>query len=442
LLLGNILLRLGRYDQATEAFNEVLERYAPVRDELIRLRDSAADPVTYYEEIAARSRSGGGLLPPLAIRWAAEQKRLRRALAVVGDLERSETWIGESNEIVAKLLQVLASEQRAQFVPVLQEAQGRMFELENTLVAISSRLLAIERDIVGQVLDATKKAELDAVLAERASLEPEYRKLPHSREEYEGRLSEMQTRMKDTQKKAYRLKWDIEEMRRGVEGLGRFLEQNPQAFSPEDMKDVRDRVAQSVREIGVLEEMQRQLEAQIQTERNMINVTTAEGRRDEMVRARYLSTLERERQILGGGAGAVAGEKKASLDEVSAQREVIAQYYSELSNFKARLTRVINQKAVDVKAQILTEQGLLESYMEEIASAKEEAKRVVGEIAIGSLDEVQQSFRAIVLRGDVGIVDVAWALKEQQTHAISKRVNDQNRELQILDAEFQAVLEE
>ena len=45
-----------------------------------------------------------------------------------------------------------------------------------------------------------------------------------------------------------------------------------------------------------------------------------------------------------------------------------------------------------------------------------------------------------MVRADVGIIDVAWALKQQRTEAISRMVREQKRELKLLDDEFKEVL--
>ena len=52
----------------------------------------------------------------------------------------------------------------------------------------------------------------------------------------------------------------------------------------------------------------------------------------------------------------------------------------------------------------------------------------------------QRRFYDIVVRADVGIIDVAWALKQQRTDKISQMVREQKRELKLLDDEFREVL--
>ena len=65
-----------------------------------------------------------------------------------------------------------------------------------------------------------------------------------------------------------------------------------------------------------------------------------------------------------------------------------------------------------------------------------------GEILGVSFDGVAKKFYEVLLRSDVGVVDVAWSLKEAADQA-NKRLNfDQARERKTLDSEFSDVVEE
>lgn len=442
ILLGNILLRLRKYDEATEAFNEVVQRYEPVREELAKLAANVTDPAAYYEDIVERSRAGGGLLPPLAVKWAAEQRELKQALGVVKDIDQGETWIAESQAVIDKLLTILQSDQRASFFPALHDAHARLLEIDNNLVSMSHRLLELERGIVKGELDPARRAALEKVLEERARLEPAYRQLPKKREDYEGRLESMKGRMQDLQRSAFRLKWEVEEMRRSVVALDQWLADNAASLPKKDEEQIRSRVDQARREVAELETLQGVLEGEIAKEKSLLTLSTEEQAREEELRARYAATLEQEKNILDVGAAAVVGEERKLLEEIAQQREVLSRYHVDLEAFKGRLAKVVNEKSYDIKAKLLQEQASLEQHAQAIQSARADAKRVVGEIAIDSLRGVEEDFRNIVLRGDVGIIDVAWSLKEAKTHQISRRVNEQRRELAILDNEYQGIMEE
>ena len=158
--------------------------------------------------------------------------------------------------------------------------------------------------------------------------------------------------------------------------------------------------------------------------------------------ARYAATLEKEQEILSVGRVAVVGEQKRVLDGIEAQREVLSSFHVELEGFKEHLDKLVGDRAYGIKAQLVAEQARLEAHAKAIGSARDDAKRVVGEIAIASLKGVENTFRGIVLRGDVGIIDVAWTLKEGKTHEISRHVNQQRKELAVLDGEFKEITEE
>jgi chromosome segregation ATPase len=302
--------------------------------------------------------------------------------------------------------------------------------------------LALERQVVGDELDSTRAAALKEVLQERARLEPAYRKLPKKKEEYEGRMETMRGRMQDLQKRAFRLKWEVEEMRRGIDGLGQWIVDNPGAMTPADEKELRERLGQADAEVKQLEGLQNELELAISKERGMITLTTEEQYAEEELRARYAATLEKEQDILSVGRVAVVGKNKQVLDGVEGQREMLSRYHIDLDKFKEHLSKLVGDKAYTIKAELLKEQSQLEAHATAIGSARSDAKRVVGEIAIASLHGVESTFRRIVLRGDVGIIDVAWTLKEGKTHEISRHVNQQRKELAVLDGEFEGIGDE
>ena len=66
---------------------------------------------------------------------------------------------------------------------------------------------------------------------------------------------------------------------------------------------------------------------------------------------------------------------------------------------------------------------------------------MVGQVAIDSMVAVERKFKDIVLRADVGVVDVAWAEKDSRTEQINVNVSQQRRALEQFDREFRDVLE-
>ncbi|MEZ4272871.1 MAG: tetratricopeptide repeat protein [Myxococcota bacterium] len=439
LLLGNIQLRLGDFQGSTKSFDQVVNRYAPVRDELKKLAEDVDDPVAYYDDIVQRRRGGGGLLPPLAVKWAAQQDRLKEALGVVADIDQSESWIVETQRLIDDLLEAMSKENRAKFFPALQKAEVRGLSIENALTELTERLLDIERDLVRPDLDGPSASKLDTVIAERRRLEPLYQALPKDEGDYADQASQLRKQLGERQSDAFRLRWRVEEMRRGLSALNTWIAENVDAVEQAQKVAFRERLALAEKEIDELDQLQSELTLEIERDMNLIG-SNAQDSRMQDIRNRYVATLEEERAILDSARSSASPERRRSLEEVSKQRSTLLEYYNNLRSFQDRLTQVASEKASQIKNQLVIEQRTLQRHMGSIDHTRGEAKRVIGEIAISSLKNVEGTFRSIVLRGDVGIVDVAWALKEEDTQEISRRVNQQRQELELLDSELKEIL--
>ena len=161
---------------------------------------------------------------------------------------------------------------------------------------------------------------------------------------------------------------------------------------------------------------------------------------DDNVRQRYLSLLEKERRILERAGQRAGPRERQLLEQAGGVHGDIATHQRELETFRSRLETLVARRAADIKAQVLFEQSTLSNQRNTIESAKDQAKHVVGKLALSSLGDVEKKFHDIVLRGDVGLIDVVWQLKEEQTDKINERVTEQRRELETMDREFKEVL--
>src|SRR5262249_57941323 len=106
-----------------------------------------------------------------------------------------------------------------------------------------------------------------------------------------------------------------------------------------------------------------------------------------------------------------------------------------------------------VDAQVATRLEIVNRYLaagkEELASAAEKLGAIVdssktmgGGLAQAMFTKVADKFYDLVVRSDVGIIDVSWGLKDQKTSAVTKLTNQKNLEIKALEEDFHKVLEE
>jgi hypothetical protein len=79
---------------------------------------------------------------------------------------------------------------------------------------------------------------------------------------------------------------------------------------------------------------------------------------------------------------------------------------------------------------------------QKLGSVLDESKALGGGLAQAMFTRVAEKFYDLVVRSDVGIIDVSWGLKDQKTQAVTKLTSLKNLELKALDEDFRKVLEE
>jgi hypothetical protein len=362
-------------------------------------------------------------------------------MRVSKDLDQSDKWIDESTQLVDELLQVLDSNRRATFFPQLRDEQARAFEIEDTLTAVNQNLLRAQRDLVEGDLDNDSKKELDAIERELASLDAEYRALPKRRDELESRINEREHAIADQGKKVFRAGFDLDSMRTAVRALNAWYATHSRQLPTIDREALRERIDRQTSEIDELEKQQKALASEITVERKKVALTAREAR-ELQVRDRYEELLMKERDILERGTASLNASKRATLEQITVQRERMSRFAAELQATFAAIDRDMDQRAGELKTKVLQERLNLAQLRDASTLTRVDAEGAVGEVAQNTIARVASKFDDIVLRADVGVVDVAWQLKEQQTSEINRRVTEQRRELEVLDAEFREVLAE
>ena len=84
----------------------------------------------------------------------------------------------------------------------------------------------------------------------------------------------------------------------------------------------------------------------------------------------------------------------------------------------------------------------LRRYRAALGSLEGETEDVVGAITYLNFNRVHDRFYDLVLRADVGKIDVSWARREDHRVRIDTLTRERARELQALDDEFRDVMDQ
>jgi len=77
ILQGHLQLKLGKYQDATDSYSQIINAYLQVYDDIDGRLKAQADPVQYFQRLIAESGKTfdiTSLLPPIAAKWATTQR--------------------------------------------------------------------------------------------------------------------------------------------------------------------------------------------------------------------------------------------------------------------------------------------------------------------------------------------------------------------------------
>ncbi|MGB5523051.1 MAG: hypothetical protein WBM96_10825, partial [Polyangiales bacterium] len=198
---------------------------------------------------------------------------------------------------------------------------------------------------------------------------------------------------------------------------------NPQALAAQ--------LAEHEAEIQAYEEQLTWIRRRLEVGRLHVGVGDKRYQADDVERDELIDLVERERRLAGSGGPQfdAAFSRVAALERRLDQRD-------------AELAAVVNRRVSQMLATVEEETAHLRRYRAALGSLEGEAEDVVGAITYLNFNRVHDRFYDLVLRADVGKIDVSWARREDHRVRIDTLTRERARELQALDDEFRDVMDE
>ncbi len=444
ILQGHLLLKLKRYGDATETYNGVINTYAPVRDELDALLTVNKDPVAYFDNLLLRNERNldvNTLLPPVALKWATTQSDVTNALNVVKAMEDGRRGVSEGQTLADRILKTLG-ERGMEAFPALQEGYTRADSISNALVSAEESLTSIESQLVAPVLTQEETAQLAALRAGGASARSQLAALPTDNAAVVSRRKTMQERVDELDREAFRLGYELQSMNAVLAAVQKWVvdTRGQRKGTAADEKAFQERVRTEQQSARALEKEIASLRAELADARAKVD-TSLSG--EEQLRAEVISVESQAHRIIAQAeprlTDATALALIARAHATRAQLDAIAQRNEAA---KAALRARVRKKGDEIRDKVLAEQLLLQQYNGDVTRASGEAGQLVGRIAFDSFRRVRGQFYDLVLKADVGVVDVAFTRKRDKTSDIQKTAAAKDQELKALDEEFKEVLKE
>jgi tetratricopeptide (TPR) repeat protein len=402
---------MAEYEKAEKIFNETHERYYPAYVALERMVSGQLNPASFIDQISGRNTrvfASSAPIPEAAAQWLRDEPEVQRVVNVESDLQNIRSSLSESESTMARLEGVLATGDRLTLYPALSSRRMRIAAIQHDLIGIRSQL----HDQAGSS-DGNRRA-----------LVAQYQALGNPEQAHGKRTAEAQAGFDKIEDSAQEVEGAVMSMQAMAVALRTYAPQLADA----DRSKLQDDIDQVTKEARAIEDELADIRTEIVLGKDLSPVGDEDLMRARELRARVKAALDNEHRNLGGRGGALADQAariSASLEQADQQ-----------------IDSMIGQGLEDVKRMIADERKNIAGMRVQLGEYEQEVRTLGSEVLGYSFKTVKDKLDDIVVRSDVGNVDVAWSQREDTDDDLKRLNLARARDLKQLRDEFRFVLDE
>ena len=197
-----------------------------------------------------------------------------------------------------------------------------------------------------------------------------------------------------------------------------------------------------------LEQMIRDLHREYQAVKHEIELASIELKYaasdpyEYKVRAEYKNLLEQQRKLLEKIASQLSPDERGQLSELQKNETELHSFRRSVRHFMIKLRNFSNIYRKKIQKILDIERKKLREYKKSVQGLVDETKGLAAQIAYNSFMNVRKQFYNLVLKAEVGVIDVAWSQHQYIQKNKSRLLKERSRDLKILREEFREIIEE
>jgi len=371
--------------------------------------------------------------------WARDQAQDQHVFGVIDDVSRSRALIKDSRKLASKLGAVLSVSSRVKAFPEIQIQLQQVLSLSNKLARARGTLA----EGMDDVANVNVGGELATVRSERRALQKRLAWMPVNEGEFIRRDESGDTQWSKASQALQELTVEADKLNAIVNGLHRVMNEADKhgvTADPQSRARFQLEIEANERDLSTYHKKIEEFRSAIDVGKAQIGFGDQRYLDDQNARQRFRELFAREVALAASGQDSSdaasyarsiqpllirADNDDAALDAQRAKRE----------------SQAVEQANV-LRDKIGTELALVEGYAQNLDGLDQQARLLVGEIAMKNFGLVRDRLKSIVLRADVGIVQEAWEVREEQALRVRNLQRERAREEQTLNDELREVLDD
>lgn len=427
------------YDIAARTFQETHDLYMPSYRSLSALASGNLDAAAFVEQLAGRSQhvfSAMAPIPDAAARLLREDPDIQQIAGVETDLAAVKADIAASEEIIGRLENVLASGDRTTVFPHLAMRRARISGIEDDVIEIRNQLADRELKLVN------RSGALGQLTAARKALSGRHATLRAAEKTHADAVRAAHAEFSRIDTDANEVSQTIDSTQAMAVALHRYAASSRvQPPLPEATRsEIDTTLAAAAKEALEIDNELAAIRREIAFGKDLAVIPDNDLTQLRETRKQIRAAQDAEHRALSASAGASSDRDQVnSLLSLSDRATRLA---STLDGFDQAIDRAAAQGLEQARTQLVKERERLAAYKEQLADYESEGRISGAEALLRSVKDVTSKFYDIVVRADVGEVDVAWSKKQDNDDDLKRLNLARNRELRQLRDEFKDVLED
>jgi tetratricopeptide (TPR) repeat protein len=444
LLEGNLQLRMSNFYLASDEFGKVRDEFEPIHRQLQQVIVKAQTDPTYFDGLVGKSLDKfdiGAFVPATAAKWVKSEPDVARMIVLASDVGEMQRDLSDSEKLVDRIEHVISGSGRVGIFPDLAAARSKSIEMTNQVVGTREKFVGKIRAIIDPVLSADERKQLDRLAIERDGLERQSSTRPTTDEGVQAQVSTMKGQYAELDQQVSELNVEIQSLEAQLVAVEQYyrVSRSEQKIRPEDIEaPVRD-MRTTIDDLRAMHDKLREAIA------DAAHDAATSGAADQAERAsaqKLSEVLRKEVEIERAAAARLGGGDRAQVDRINDLLARCDAIDAQIADFDKRVEGQVGVRIATVSRYLSGAKEQLAVASQKLGAVLDQSKALGGGLAQAMFTRVAEKFYDLVVRSDVGIIDVSWGLKDQKTQAVTKLTSLKNLELKALDEDFRKVLED
>lgn len=442
MLLADLSLRLGNYEEASGDYQELLDRFRPVKAEMDQFVVEQKDLPAFFGTVVEDELRGvePDFMPPLVARYVGDNPTMKATKVVLQDVRTVSLDVDDSLRMLDEISARLNSSTRIQAFPVLADGMSRGIEIDSRILQTRRELVKAEYDAIQPGLSEGERTEWQARMRSLDALQKKVASAPRTAEQLGEREQIVVSEFDRLRRAIDEVGYQIDSQQAQLSAVDAYIKnQYGRPLSESEQADIADRRREVMATLEELKGIKTQIQREIDLARQQVGVgdavSTAEGQLRRQLRAQVADARAWLQQHRSKAPGAASAE----LARIEKLRRQLPPVEAQLDGYFETMNALVDERVTELRDEVAVERDLVEAHRQSIRELITQSQTGAGVLAYLNFMKARADFDEIILRGEVGLTDVSWQRKADMSQKINDLFEQRTLQLQELQKSFEEV---